>query len=230
MEDIARQEAASPRIHEDSSDAAWQGKAFNLAETRMGPEVTLVVVNLAAGFGCAIPVARLLGRVNGKPGRVFRYFAILVGVYFVESVALAMGMGIPVFSVGLAFVWGILIGLWLRRAATPVREVLKTAFYLSLYTSLPALSFLVVPLLMSIAGWSILSAQAGHQLGIPDFLPWPLGTILGFYATLAIGAVVFKTVITTGEVSLLIHLGEKAAVLRRKRDRPESDPTAAGAG
>ncbi len=175
-------------------------------------EYTLVTLNLVVGFGCAVPIARLLSKVNRKPMRVFRYFAILVGIYFVECIALAMGMGIPVFSVGLAFAWGIIFGLWLR-ARTSTREVLKTSLFLSLYSSLPAATFIVVPVLVWVGGGHILSAEEGARFGIPNFLhlPWPLNSILGFYAALAIGAVVFKTVITVGEVSLLTHLGEKSA-------------------
>ena len=62
----------------------------------MDPVLILLVVNLVAGLGCAIPLAGLLARVKGKPRRVLVYFAILIGVYFLEGVALAMGMGIPV--------------------------------------------------------------------------------------------------------------------------------------
>ena len=96
------------------------------------PEYTLIMINLFVGFGCAIPVARLLRKVDRKPVRVFHFFAILIGIYFVECIAVAAAMGIPVFSVGLAFVWGIVFGLWLRARAS-THEVLKTSFFLSLY-------------------------------------------------------------------------------------------------
>ncbi len=174
-------------------------------------EYTLVIVNLVVGIGCAIPIARRLSKVIGKPMRVFRYFTILIGIYFVECIAIITGMGIPVFSVGLAFVWGIIFGLWLRARAS-AHKVLKTSFFLSLYSSLPAASFIVIPVLVWVGGAPILSVQFGASFGIPDFFPWPPNTILGFYVACAIGAVVFKTVITIGEVSLLIHLGEKSAV------------------
>ena len=179
----------------------------------MDPVFIIIVLNLILGFGFAIPVARLLRKVNRQPVRILHSFAILFGIYFVECIAVAAAMGIPVFSVGLAFIWGIVFGLWLRdRAST--REVLKTSFFLSLYSSLPAASFIVVPAFMWAGGWQILSAQDGARFGIPESLglPWPLNTILGFYAALVIGAVIFKTIITTGEVSLLIHLGEKSKV------------------
>ena len=176
-------------------------------------EFTLVILNLVAGFGCAIPLARFLRKVNRNPGKFFLYFAILIGLYLVECIALAMGMGIPVFNVGLAFVWGIIFGLWLRNR-TPTYKVLKTSFFLSLYSSLPAVSFIIVPLMVWIGGGHILSTDEAIRFGIPDFLhlPWPLNTILGFYTALVISTVVFKAIITTGEVSLLIHLGEKSAI------------------
>lgn len=123
------------------------------------------------------------------------------------------GMGIPIFSVGLAFVWGIIFGLWLRSRAS-TREVLKASFFLFLYSSLPAASFILIPGMGLVSGQHILSAEEGAGFGIPDFLglSCPLNTISGSYATLVRGAVVFKTVITVGEVSLLIHLGQKSAV------------------
>ena len=176
-------------------------------------EYALVVVNLVAGVGCGLPLASLVGKVNKQPGKGVRYLAMLVGVYFVECVAVVVGMGIPVFSVALAFAWGAIVGLWLRTRASAF-QALKASFFVSLYTSLPAASFMVVPLLMWVGGWHVLSAEEGARFGIPASLalPWPLNTILGFYAALAMGAVVFKTVITVGEVSLLIHLRQKPLV------------------
>ncbi|MHC4337377.1 MAG: hypothetical protein ACYSTG_05430 [Planctomycetota bacterium] len=56
-----------------------------------------------------------------------------------------------------------------------------------------------------------MSVAEGGKLGIPGFVPWPLNTILGFYVVPVMCAVVFKIVVTTSEVSLLIHLGEKSA-------------------
>ncbi|MHC4913138.1 MAG: hypothetical protein ACYTE5_09070, partial [Planctomycetota bacterium] len=73
-------------------------------------EYILIAVNLAAGFGCAVPIARMLGRVRREGKGTFRYFVIAIGVYFVECVAIVMGMGIPVFSMGMAFGWGIVFG------------------------------------------------------------------------------------------------------------------------
>ena len=172
--------------------------------------VVLAAVNLAAGLGFSVPIARLLGKVTGKPGRFFRYFTLLIGIYFLECVAFSAGMATQVFSIGLAFVWGMVFGLWLRRRASS-RKVLKTSFFLALYTSFPTATFGILLLVAKlVGGGSIIGAEEGAALGIPYFVPWPLNTILGFCTALVIGTVVFKTVITTGEVGLLIHLGEKS--------------------
>jgi len=173
-------------------------------------ELILVVLNLAVGTGCAVPIARLIGKVRNKPKKVLRYIVVLVGLYLVESVALIMGMGIPVFSVMLAFVWGIVLGLSLR-VRVPAREALRLTFFISLYSSLPAASFIIIPVLVWIGGDPILSREFATSFGIPAFFPWPLDTILGFYSACALGAVALKTVITTGAVSLLFHRGEKPA-------------------
>ena len=172
-------------------------------------EYILVAVNLVAGFGCAVALAGVLRKAYGERTTFLRYFVLLIGVYFVECAAVAMGMGIPVFSMGMAFVWGIIFGLWLRGRG-PAREVLRQSFFLSLYTSLPAASFAIIPVLLSFSR-PIMSVAEGGKLGIPAFVPWPLNTILGFYVVPAMCAVVFKIVVTTSEVSLLIHLGEKSA-------------------
>ena len=171
--------------------------------------IVLAVINLAAGFGCAVPIARGLCKITGKLNRFFRYFASLIGIYFVECIAFPMGMCTQIFTIGLAFVWGIIFGLWLRRYG-PRRAVLKQAFFLALYGCLPTASFcFLIPAAWLVGGGHILSAEEGIGFGIPDFFPWPLNTILGFFAALVIGTVVLKTLITTGEVSLLIHLREK---------------------
>lgn len=172
----------------------------------------LVVMNLAAGFGCAVPIARLLCKINGRQKRVFRYFAMLIGIYFVECIAFPMGMCTQVFSVGLAFVWGIVFGLWLRGRA-PAREVLKQAFLVSIYGSLPTASFcILIPVIILIGGGPVLSVKESLSFGIPAFFPWPLNTILGFFAALLIGTIVFKVAITTGEVNLLIYLRTKERI------------------
>ena len=181
-------------------------------------EVTLItilaIVNLAAGFGCAVPIANLLRKVDGKSKGFLRYLAVLIGIYFLECVAFPAGMATQCFSVGLAFVWGIVFGLWLRSGTSP-REALRIAFSLSIYSCLPTGSFCVVlPVMWLIGGGHILSSEEGTGFGIPD-LPWPLDTILGFCAALMLGTIVMKTVITTGEVSLLIYLREKSLLPRR---------------
>ena len=171
-------------------------------------EYIVVTLNLIAGFSFAVPLSMLFGRLDREPPRVSRYYVILIGIYFLECVAIVSMMLVPVLSIGLAFVWGICFGLWLR-VRTSRDKAIKTSFFLSLYSSLPAVSFIVVPVVALFAGRPILSADEGSSFGIPSFIPWPLNTILGFYAGLAIGVIALKAVITTGGVRLLFHFKEK---------------------
>jgi hypothetical protein len=174
----------------------------------------MIAVNLAAGVGFSIPIARLLAEASGRLDRTFRYVAMLVGIYFLESVALAAGMGTQVFSLALAFVWGVAFGLWLRGRA-PSLKVLKASLFLAFYTCIPTATFGILLLAAKlIEGANLVSSEQGTAFGIPYFVPQPLNTILGFCVALVIGTVVLKTVITTGEISLLLHLNEKPAPAR----------------
>jgi len=179
-------------------------------------ELALIVVNLLAGLGSAIPLAGMLARISGRTMEVSRCYAILVGVYLVECAAVVVGMGIPVFSMGLALVWGIVLSRWLRRFPQAT-DAARTALYLSLYSGLPAASFIIVPVAAWFGGHAILSVEAGSRFGIPSFIPWPMNTILGFYAACALGALLFKTVVTTGETLWLMHRGSRKAESARGR-------------
>jgi hypothetical protein len=180
--------------------------------TESGFVMILAAVNLAAGFGLSVPISRLLGEVTGRRDRFLRYCVVLVGIYFIECVAFAAGMATQIFSVGLAFVWGIVFGLWLRGCASPLK-ILRTSFCFALYTCLPTASFGILLLLGKLVGGSsVLSVEEAIGFGVPSFVPWPVCTILGFCMALVVGTIAFKTVITTGEISILIHLGQRSAV------------------
>jgi len=68
-------------------------------------------------------------------------------------------------------------------------------------------SFALVPILMVFAGWSIVNVDDGLRFGIPQFVPWPVNTIMGFCIFVAGVAVLLKTIITTGEALLLFRWG-----------------------
>lgn len=170
--------------------------------------VTLAAVNLAVGFGRAVPIARMLAKAATKRQGFFRCYSSLLGVYFLECVAFAAGMATQVFSVGLAFVWAIAFGLWLWSRVADQYGV-RVAMGVSLYSCAPTLSFcLILPVGWVIGGGNILSTTEGIAFGIPSFLIWPLTTILGFCGALAVGTIVMKTAITTGGVYLLYRLRE----------------------
>lgn len=168
-------------------------------------EIILVFVNLCLGLGFAILLSKRLNALKPEPRRIFRCFILFVGIYFLECVAIVAAMLLPIFSIGLAFVWGIIFGLWLRKRAS-AQKALRTSFFISIYTSFPAASFILVPLFGLVSGWDILNSAEAARFGIPDFLYWPFNTILGFYVSLCTGIFILKMTITPGIVSLIIHL------------------------
>ena len=184
--------------------------------------LALIIVNLATGFGCAVPITNGLRKATGRMEKFFRYFAMLIAIYFVECVAFTAGMCTQVFSIGLAFVWGIIFGLWLRNIA-PTKEVLKTAFFVSLYGCLPTCSFAVIlSTAWAISGNSLLNVEQAYKFGIPQFVPWPFNTVLGFCVGLAIGTILLKTAITTGTVSLLVRCGRNQAMVNHLEKRMQN--------
>ena len=161
----------------------------------------LFLLNLALGFGFALPLIRTLAKLLPPP-KIYKRFLMLMGLYLVETFFLAMGMGIPVFNVALAFLWGPLLGRNLRKR-TERSQALKISTRFAFYSSLPAMSFLLIPALALAGGGSIISIQTASDMGIPSFLPWPTNTILGFYAACGFGALVLKILITNAFVKYL---------------------------
>lgn len=164
----------------------------------------LGAANLILGIGLASVLSARLSDFSAPQLSRRKAFFLLLGVYFCECVAFAAGMATQVFTIGLAFIWGFALGRWLRRQA-PI-PALKFSSGLALYSCLPTITFgTIVPLAWTLAGNDPFNIEAGHQFGVPDFIPGPLGTVAGFAIALMAGTVVLKWVITVGEVSLLLH-------------------------
>jgi hypothetical protein len=172
--------------------------------------LALIIINLAAGFGLAIPFAGKLRTISHSQKGILRYFIMLTGIYFVEGVVFICGMCTQILTVAMGFTWGAIFSLWLRDIATR-KELLKTALFISLYGCLPTCSFAVIlAAAWAISGNSLLNVEQADKFGIPQFVPWPFNTILGFCVGLATGTILLKTAITTGTVSLFA---------RRKRNQ-----------
>jgi hypothetical protein len=163
-------------------------------------ELIVVVTNLVLGFGFAIPLTRRFVRLKHFRWEATRSYWILVLLYFAESVGFMAGMASNVPGIALAFVWGVLLGRWIRRSGCERNPALRSAALLALYGSLPAVSLLSVPLVMALGGWSVFSEAFGARFGVPTIFPWPFNTILGFCIAVAMVAAVFKVIVTAGVV------------------------------
>lgn len=163
----------------------------------------LAGTNLAAGLGLALVLSRRLGAIDGAETMSVRRAALLVIVYFVECFAFAAGMATQVLTIGLAVVWGIVLGRWLRSRGQRCGAA-GTLVLFGVYTSLPSASFgLLLLLAMGLAGADLVNPVDGAALGIPPFIPWPMNTILGFCLALAVATPVVKTALTAGLAALL---------------------------
>jgi len=65
------------------------------------------------------------------------------------------------------------------------------------FTTLPAVSFLSVFVVMLVGGWPVFTPEGGYEFGVPEFIPWPFCTVAGFFAACVGSAVVVKTAVTT---------------------------------
>jgi hypothetical protein len=177
---------------------------------------TLALINLIACFGCAVPLAKGLGRLTGTPNRFLRYFAMFVGIYFLEGVAFTWGMCTQVFTIAISFVWGAILGLWLKDFA-PKRDIIRQILFVSLYGCLPTVSFaLIILIFWIVIGNGLLNVEQAYRFGIPGFVPWPLNTMLGFCIALAAGTIILKMTAATGMTALIVRGNQYSECKGRK--------------
>jgi hypothetical protein len=166
---------------------------------------SLALTNLIGGVILGIILAIGFTRLTKRPEHLIRYLALSLGLYFLECVAFAWGMGTQIFSIILSIEWGILFGMWLKGLA-PQEQIIRQVFFVSLYGCLPAVSFAVLLLIIwAISGNGFLNVEQARNFGIPDFVPWPFNTILGFCVALAAGTIILKAFITTSIVVLIVR-------------------------
>jgi len=166
---------------------------------------SLALTNLVGGLILGGFIAIGFLHLTQKQNRFFKYLVLSLGLYFLECVAFTWSMGTQIFSLILSIEWGILFGLWLKGIA-PQKQIVRQILFVSLYGCLPAVSFAAILFaIWIISGNGLLNIEQARQFGIPDFVPWPFNTMLGFCVALAAGTIILKTTITTGIVALIVR-------------------------
>ena len=181
-------------------------------------ELIVLVVNIILGFSCAFPLARRLSRLKHSRWGFAGSYLMLIIMYLTESIGFMAGMATNIPGILLALVWGAIFGSWIRRSGGTLKSVLRSAVLVSLFSSLPAVSMLSVPVVMWFGGWTIFSSDSGVRFGVPDFIPWPMNTILGFCILIAIVGVFFKSLITTGIVYLTYRSNKRVKPKGNERE------------
>ena len=167
--------------------------------------LSLALTNLVGGIALGIFLAIGFVCLTQKPNCFFKYLMLSLGLYFLECIAFTWGMCTQIFSIILSIEWGILFGLWLK-GLVPQKQIIRQMLFVSLYGCLPTVSFAVLLLVIwVISGNGFLNVEQAYNFGIPDFVPWPLNTILGFCVALAAGTIILKTFLTTGIVALIVR-------------------------
>lgn len=167
--------------------------------------IIILSLNLILGFSVAFFLSGYFAHINGLSAKRWQIYLVLLGVYLVESFAFSAGMATNFFSIILSIFWGLMIRSRVSKLSAIPPETIKATLFFSIYTSLPALSFISLPLIMVFPGWSVFSATSGMKFGIPGFLPWPMNTIFGFCFIVGFSALFLKTGITTGIVALKLR-------------------------
>jgi hypothetical protein len=160
----------------------------------------LLIINAIFLISFGWPLARYLSRNLPDSSSAAWMFA-LSGVYVAECVAFSASMATNILGVCLAIVWGLVLRSKVR--ASPIRQAIRLSLRLSIFTCLPAVSFLSLLGPLAWEGWSLLAAEDGRRFGIPSFVPWPVCSLLGFFLTVSLSAVVLKIGVTTGIVVML---------------------------
>jgi hypothetical protein len=167
--------------------------------------ITLAVLNLAGGIGFAVPLTYRLCEITSRQNHFVKFYALMLGLYFFECVAFAWGMCSQILSIAISIEWGILFGLWLKGLA-PVGKIIKQITLISLYGCLPTVSFaVIIAAFWVISGNGLLNVEQAYQFGIPDFVPFPLNTVIGFCVALAAGTIILKTAFAAGITSLIVR-------------------------
>jgi hypothetical protein len=168
--------------------------------------LSLIAANLAVGIGLAVLMARQLRSISGSRKGIFRYFAMFGGIYFLECVAFAFGMCTQVFTITLGLVWGVLFGLWLKVLA-PKRKIIRHTALIAFYGCIPTVSFALALLIFwVVSGNGLLNIEQAIEFGIPDFVPRPFNTMLGFCVALTAGTIILKTAFTTGIAAFIVRV------------------------
>ncbi|MGA2093287.1 MAG: hypothetical protein ABSH16_07785 [Sedimentisphaerales bacterium] len=167
--------------------------------------IVLIMVNLVAGFSLAVPLANRFREITARQSRFLKFYVLMLGLYFVEGVAFGAGMCTQVFTIGLSFVWGPIFGLRLKGLA-PKKSIIRQVLIISLYGCIPTVSFAVlITAFWVISGNGLLNVEQASSFGIPDFLPFPLNTVIGFCVALAAGTIILKTAFAAGITSLIVR-------------------------
>ena len=157
----------------------------------------VAVIELILALGAGLVLANRLTTHASPRHRPWLWLLILMGINVAECLAFSASMATNLLSYALAVVWSLVFANKLQTQEMRL---------LSLYTSIPAISFVAALQPLHRAGWGLLTSQEGYRFGIPQIVPWPFSTVVGFVVTVSVAAVLGKLVITFAMPAFLSHI------------------------
>lgn len=159
-------------------------------------EWAIVAANVVLLGVFAVPMAGALRRTLRPSGRLGWWVMAAMAVYLAEAAAFSASMATNIIPFALALVWGLWLRRRLKQAGTDRATSKRLAKRFALYTCLPAISLAVVFVFLPFSDWNVFSVADGRRFGIPELVPWPMNTVLGFFAAVIGSAVVVKVFLT----------------------------------
>lgn len=169
-------------------------------------EIILVGTNFVFGIFFSVVVSRRIANNFSWRKNRFLFFILLTALYLFEGMSIAAGMFTPVFTFVLAVMTGAVFGLIVKKH--DLTMVVKSAKQLSFFTCIPAITMVLIPIICFIYNWDIFSSSFGKDFGIPEFIPFPLNTIFGFFMSILILFITVNIITINGTVRLIKNIYE----------------------
>ena len=169
-------------------------------------EIVLIGINLVIGIIFSFIMSKRIFEFLKWTRNRYLLILILLALYLFEGITIAAGMLTPLFTFGLATITGIVFGFMIRKNEPD--GVIKSTLHLSCFLCLPAITLIIIPVLLLFTDWNIFSSAHGSRFGIPEFIPFPLNAILGFYFSIMILFVAVNLISVNGTVSFIKNIYE----------------------
>ena len=169
-------------------------------------ETVLIGINLILGIIFSFIISQRILRYFKWENKKFTLIIVLLLLYLIEGITIAAGMLTPFFTFGLAIIIGIVFGYIIKKKE--LHKIVKSTLLLSFFLCIPAITLIMIPIVCFFSEWNIINSIDGYRFGIPEFIPYPLNTILGFYLSIITLFITINLLLINGIVNFIKNIYE----------------------